>query len=233
MSLQFINATSNIASIGSQTSVAVGLLPSGVVNGDFLVMAVVTVPPTSVTGVPSSWNYITGFSAGVSFAGLNVQTFWKHASSEPSTYSVTFTNADLWTTNVICVRGQNGSSSAVDAATFNSSISGDTIAIPSLGSNFANDMWLGFAFSYQNGSLPAGFDLEAGFTTATEVVAHHAAMISGYKMLGAAGVYGPAIASVSGGAAFNPWVALSIFIAESTGASGTILRLGSLLGVGK
>lgn len=233
MPVQFIQATVNTALATSQTSVATVSVPSSATNGDLLVLAVVTVPPTSVNGglISTGWTFFRGVSVGADFAGLNVRMYWKHASAEPTTYSPTFTVADLYTTNVICLRGQNGSTSAIDAETFNSSISGDAIVLPSLVAPHNNDMWLGYAFSYQNGTLPSGFDLPAGWTTASKVTSHHAAMAAGYSMLAGSATYGPAVFSVSVGAAYNPWIALSVFIAESAGGS-LVLRLGAMLGVG-
>src|SRR5687768_16884867 len=122
MAVEFVQSTTN--AIQTNTSVAVATPPALAINGDLLIMAIATVPPTSVTGVPANWNFITAGSCGADFVGLNVRTYWKHASDEPATYSSTFNVADLYTTAVIALRGQNGSSSAIDVAAVNTSISG-------------------------------------------------------------------------------------------------------------
>lgn len=230
MAITFVNAASKVTGTASATSVATAVLPAGVADGDMLVMSIAVVPPISITSVPANWNFLTAVSCGITFAGLHVELYSKTASSEPSTYSAILTGSDLHTTNVVAIRG----TSAIETSTTNFSSSGNAIGIPSISPTKPNEMWLAYAFQYDSATTPSDWTLPAGFTNAAKVINTHAAMCVGYQVLSASGATGTVVISAEGAAAFNPWASVSMVIFESAGGGGgaTIMRLGSLLGVG-
>lgn len=233
MAIQFIQAASNAVGTASATSVATAFLPAAATNGDILIMAIATVPPISITSVPAGWSFVVEGSCGITFAGLHVSIYSKQASSEPASYSSPLTGSDLYTTNIVAVRGQNGSSSAIEVTATAFSSSGNAVGIPSITTTKPNDMWLAYAFQYDSATAPAGWDLPVNFISGAKVTSTHAAMCVGYQVLSVSGATGTAIISASAAAAFNPWVSFSIAILESAGAAGGVfLRLGAMLGVG-
>lgn len=234
MAVTFIQAAANAPV--TATAVGTAFLPSSATNGDLLIMSIFVVKDTSVTAAPSNWTTITSaaVSAGINFAGVNHTFYWKHASSEPASYSATFSGADNYSTIVVAIRGQNGSVSAVHASSSNFSSSGTAVAVPAITPTVANSLWLGFGAQYSGTTTPAAWDLPAGWNLGAGITSAVAAQVVAYRTLTASGVAAAVIISASAGAAFNPWTGVSIIIAESAGAAtAALIRNMSMLGVGR
>lgn len=232
MALSFIQAA--VVAPATQSATAVIGALSSATNGDLLVMSICTNPPISISAMPANWVKITQGSSGIAFAGVKSFIYYKHASAEPANYTVQLSGVDFYSLSIIAIRGQNGSSSAIDTSSTNFSTSGTAVTIPSVTPTGGTDMWLGFAFQYANSTAPTGWDLAAGWTPVTQATSTPPSFAVGYKILAASGATGTSIFSASVTAAFNPWLGISVALLASGGAATVaLIRTLALTGVGR
>lgn len=231
MALQFIQAAMNRSPIGAGTAIATANLPASATDGDILVMSVSLVPGNSVSAMPAGWQQFAIGSA--TWAQLNL--YWKHASSEPATYSLGLTLSGGFNTGVYCLRGQNGSSSAIEASVPGASGTGATLTIPSITTTTANTIWFGIVAQFASDTLPAGFDLPAGWTEVGKVTSCEISTIVGMRVLTASGVAAGVNFSTSNVAGVSNYQSFSFAIIESAGAAPALAwnYSGNLMGVGR
>lgn len=85
-----ISFVGSVSHTGTNATSINATIPSGVVNGDFLLVAL-NKTTTGTGTIPSGWTLLnsTNYSNGA------LTTWWKLAFNEPASYSVTFSSADV------------------------------------------------------------------------------------------------------------------------------------------
>ena len=86
-----VRSVGTVAPAASQTALVVPV-PAGVANGDILLMAVFLTATTGVITSPAGWNIIFANSVPASSTSSHASIFWRLASSEPASYTITTTS---------------------------------------------------------------------------------------------------------------------------------------------
>lgn len=149
MSFAFVGATTSSTASGV-TSVTLAV-PSGVANGDLMVLSAVTYLGSSQSiTAPSGWTVIYNGILGSSMYGL---VAYRVASSEPASYTVTF-SASAWPSAVLyAVSGGTGVGQAVAAYPGATST---TLAAPTWTSTPASTSLLVYGYGGVNSAASGG-----------------------------------------------------------------------------
>ena len=214
--------------------------PSSVTNGDLMILAFNWADSAAIsTGPAPAWNFITSVATSNSTGDkLRSNLYWKKASSEPAGgYSAHFTFSDFWSYQLIVMRGQNGSTTAIDSTTTVSAGTADAIAVGNLTLSHAGSLRLlfGATLGVSNNS-PTHFETPAGYTAHTnQVTATVINACSFSKLITNSGTDSTVTISISNMPAVHIWTSMTLGIAASVAGASTIPWTGSLclMGVGR
>lgn len=238
MSLTVVTAET----FGTASATAAIQRPAGLQDGDLMVMSLQFLQGAGLTVEPNRWTLMTATatSAVGSFNDLGMKLYYLHASSEPASYSASFAFAEFYSYQIIVVRGQLGSSTAIDSPAniaVGASDSGALATIPAITISTTSSLRVAFIGQVGNaGSNPSHYEPPAGWTSQVQRVA---ASVSNAILTQdggqASGVAAAASVSVSDFPAVGNWIGMSVAIREDpafTASSMSVYRLMCLMGVG-
>jgi hypothetical protein len=221
--------------------------PSDVTDGDLMVMSIQWLLGGAFSTDPNGWTLLTAVASSSPPAANDVgmRVYYKHASSEPASYSAALASSQQHLYQMLVLRGQLGSSSAFGSdisVNFSTSANGAVINAPAV--TISSVPAIRVVFMAQlgaNGSNPTKFESPAGssgsWTSLLQRTSSALAAATFTKTLAAtSGIDAIAPFSVSDRAAAAPWVAASFAIrADPAFTIGAVPHIGSLslLGVGR
>lgn len=211
-----------------------GNLPSGTVDGDWLLAWLVSDVDSGVSTVPSGWTEIVNASQATP-DGQNARLYVKVASSEPASWNWTLPNSRDWVMIVGAWSGRNTGGSLTTVSTINTSSNATPISVALTGLTAASgddlawfaqldqqsntDVW---SFTASPASFTERQDLNSGWVMGT---LHTRDNVSA----GATGTL-TGTATRSSGTANAGWSGVVVALPVSSGGAVTIR--GMLLGVG-
>lgn len=203
--------------LASVTSVAVITKPGSATDGDLLVLAI-NHDSAAISAGPAGWTQLTAASASASVGGkVNSALYWKHASSEPATYTANFTFAPNWSYQFVVLRGQNGSTTAIDSpVSIGSGSNAATMVAPAINISHSSSLRLIFAAELGFATGPTNFTTPAGYTDGgAQITSTVMACTSFSKQIVNQGTDPAVTASTSGNGGASPFIIFSVAIAAS------------------
>lgn len=233
---------SEITSFGTVSATVAIQRPNNVQDGDLMILALNWVQGVSISTHPNTWTFITSgaSSAGPgNFNDLGTALYYKHASSEPASYSAAFSGSDRYFWEIVTLRGQLGSTTAIDSpANVLVGLSATptmAVAAITVSSTLSYRLVFGTQLGFATG--PGEFTLQAGYTQLTAFTGTAISTFIWSKQLVGSGVDAAVAAiTVSDAAGISPWITISLAIRQDPAFSFTavsIFRLMCLTGVGK
>jgi len=158
--LSYVGVSLSDNGFGSTKDVNV---PAGIADGDMMLLAIVQAAAATVT-LPSGWVEVDNQDGG----GTDGITVAKRiASSEPASYTVTYSVSLNTAAAIVAFRSAGGESIVVDAsAKTDSTVSGASHNAPSVTTNDVNAMLV--CCTAWSGTEPAGLTADASMTERTE-----------------------------------------------------------------
>lgn len=160
----------------ANSATAVGTLPSGVQNGERLLMAVSTIDLSITHTTPAGWSLEGSTTAGSGATGVRTSIYSRVASSEPPSYNVTLSGSAAWLVGVV-----RASAATLDAAP--AGIGGTPSGSPSgvthtgMSTNGTNRLLVAIAAQFAPGGTtwqsPPAVDIPAGWTPALAIWHQH------------------------------------------------------------
>ena len=140
-------------------------VPAGIADGDMMLLAVVQAAAATVT-LPAGWTEVQNQDSG-STDGIVVAK--RVASSEPASYTVSYSTTLNTAAAIIAFRSSGGKTIVVDtSAKFDSTVSGASHNAPSVTTSDVNAMLV--CCTAWSGTEPAGLTADASMTERTESV---------------------------------------------------------------
>jgi RHS repeat-associated protein len=208
----------------SSGSVSTGALtlsrPTGTTDGDLLVMtasADLSASEDVTYTIPSGWTQLLANTrSDASSAGNNLQVWYKVASDEPSSYTITPDHSNLMGGSVMRISGQN-TTTPIDVSGVTASATGEASA-PSVTTTVNNALALRLVTWDQSKTINS---IPAGHTQSYYVDVSGHDNWGGYKAQTTAGATGTAQFDLSSG---SPYVGFSVAI-KPTGTTAIPLKL--------
>lgn len=227
-------------SLASGTSVAVVAKPGSATDGDLLVLALNWDDTAAISAGPTGgWTLLTTGQASASTGGkLRTNIYWKQASTEPANYTANFTFAANWSYQFVVLRGQNGSTTAIDSpVTIGTGSNAASMVAPALNISHSSSLRLVFVAEVGFAGGPLNFTTPAGYTDGgAQITSTVVACTSFTKQIANQGNDGPVTVSSSANGGISPYTALSFAIAASgIAATPPLTYIGGLclMGVGR
>lgn len=189
-------------------------LPAGVTNGDFLLLTIRTYSAATTPTPPGGWAPITSHAL-TSITQSDLQLYYRTASSEPSTYSVSCTGSPT-DTNGFAAQILAWDSGTFDAsATFAATSGSTTIPCPSVIAAAGNSTLICIYGQYGSGASGPPYTAPSGMTERVDVSSGGQTSWSVADLaLASSGATGTKNATATSS---SPWhLAVSLVIAGST-----------------
>jgi hypothetical protein len=187
--------------------------PNQTVDGDLLLLALQWEQGATLNTPPNGFTFLTGGATGATFNEIGMNLYYKHASAEPSVYSAALSSANYYSWIMVLIKGQFGSSSALDSNAIVSKGSTSTMAAGATTASSSLSLRLVFGTQYGYNAGPVHFETPAGYTDLAQITSTNIAAMVVYKNLVGSGIDAAiATMSVSGPAAITPWVTISVNI---------------------
>lgn len=231
---------SQVLTFGTLSSTIAIQRPSLVDDGDLMLLAIQWDQGATMTTGPNGFTFITGGATGATFNEVGMNLYYKQASGEPPSYSAALSSANFYTWCLVLIKGQFGSSSALDSSAVVSKGSTSTMAAGATTASNSASLRLVFGTQYGFGGGPLHFETPAGYTDLAQITSTNIAAMVITKALGTSGIDAaiPTI-TVSGAAGVSPWVTISLNIRNDPlyvpppAAKGPPLGSLLLLGIGR
>jgi len=203
---------SNIKS-GSATSLTLNK-PTGVANGDLLILGISYANPTDTMTPPTGFTAIGNYnSGGTASSDVAEYLYWKNASSEPTSYGISFSGATVCEAFMWRVTGADPTSPI--GAVSNASGTGTTVTASSVTTTATNAL-LAFV-GISNSTSSTTFSAPTGFTSREDPTTSAETWEIASKTLSSSGATGTA-SGTTNGTGTDKWLAIQMEIKPPSGS---------------